>query len=297
VLEQARDRHVIEQRVYALQDARVMHLDLSDEEAAALTKQLDDITRNDRCPFSERIRKLKATPRKVQTRAGPGTLVATEGVCAAASNNRRNTARGSPMTTESWLFLFAAIPVAGTLLTFFRIDALTIARLWQGSTSQGAPRQYTGRDIIISIFIVLSLVFSGLGLALTIGQGPPHLSDTQKRKLLASAGPMRTFLSSIVISATNGDPETEPLAHDIASVFNRAGIEPVFSYTRPDNPDQSGVIICIKDLNKPPMGIEELKAALKASDIHFKVQSFPPKGFPGINTDIPLVIWVAPAQL
>ena len=37
-----------------------MHLDLSDDETAALTKELDDITRNDRYPFSERIRTLKA---------------------------------------------------------------------------------------------------------------------------------------------------------------------------------------------------------------------------------------------
>jgi len=37
-----------------------MHLDLSDEEAAALIKELADITGNDRYPFSERIRTLKA---------------------------------------------------------------------------------------------------------------------------------------------------------------------------------------------------------------------------------------------
>jgi hypothetical protein len=37
-----------------------MHLDLSDDETAALTKELDDMTRNDRYPFSERIRVLKA---------------------------------------------------------------------------------------------------------------------------------------------------------------------------------------------------------------------------------------------
>jgi len=37
-----------------------MHLDLSDVETAALTKELDDIIRNDRYPFSERIRTLIA---------------------------------------------------------------------------------------------------------------------------------------------------------------------------------------------------------------------------------------------
>jgi hypothetical protein len=194
------------------------------------------------------------------------------------------------MTTESWLFLFAAIPALGTLLTFFRIDALTITRLWQAAPSQRTPIRYTGRDIVISIFVVLTLVFSGLGVAFTIGQRPPHLSDNQKRTLLRAVAPMRTVLSSIVISITNGDPSTDPLAHDMATVFNRAGIEPVFAFTRPDNPDQSGVIICVKDLNKPPPGIEELKAALKTSDVNYKIQSFPSRGFPGINADTQLVI-------
>jgi hypothetical protein len=37
-------------------DIGSMNLDLSDEKAAAITRELDDITRNDSYPFSERIR-------------------------------------------------------------------------------------------------------------------------------------------------------------------------------------------------------------------------------------------------
>jgi hypothetical protein len=37
-----------------------MHLDLSDEEGAGLTKELADITGNDRYPLSEPVRTLKA---------------------------------------------------------------------------------------------------------------------------------------------------------------------------------------------------------------------------------------------
>jgi len=44
----------------------VMHPDLSDAETAALTKELDDITRNDRYPFSERTRTLKAILAKLR---------------------------------------------------------------------------------------------------------------------------------------------------------------------------------------------------------------------------------------
>jgi hypothetical protein len=37
-----------------------MHLDLSDEEAAALNQELHDIVESDRYPFSPRIRTLRA---------------------------------------------------------------------------------------------------------------------------------------------------------------------------------------------------------------------------------------------
>jgi hypothetical protein len=43
-----------------------MHLELSDEEAAALTRELAEITGNDRYRFSERIRTLKAILSKLK---------------------------------------------------------------------------------------------------------------------------------------------------------------------------------------------------------------------------------------
>jgi hypothetical protein len=43
-----------------------MHLDLSDEEAAALIKKLADITGNDRYPFSARIKTLQAILAKLR---------------------------------------------------------------------------------------------------------------------------------------------------------------------------------------------------------------------------------------
>jgi hypothetical protein len=39
-----------------------MHLDLTDDEAAALTQELHDIVENDRYPFSPRVRTLRAIP-------------------------------------------------------------------------------------------------------------------------------------------------------------------------------------------------------------------------------------------
>ncbi len=44
----------------------MQHLDLSDEEAAALIKELADITGNDRYPFSARIQTLRAILAKLK---------------------------------------------------------------------------------------------------------------------------------------------------------------------------------------------------------------------------------------
>ena len=43
-----------------------MHLDLSDDEAAALTQELHEIVENDRYPFSQRIRTLRAILAKLR---------------------------------------------------------------------------------------------------------------------------------------------------------------------------------------------------------------------------------------
>jgi hypothetical protein len=43
-----------------------MHLDLSDEEAAALTQELHDIVESDRSPSSPRIQTLRAIPVKLR---------------------------------------------------------------------------------------------------------------------------------------------------------------------------------------------------------------------------------------
>jgi hypothetical protein len=43
-----------------------MHLDLTDEETAALTQELHDIVENDRYPFSYRIRTLRGILAKLR---------------------------------------------------------------------------------------------------------------------------------------------------------------------------------------------------------------------------------------
>jgi hypothetical protein len=60
-----------------------MHLDLSDEETAALTQELHDTVENDPYPFSPRIRTLRGILAKVRPEPGSRALVAAEGLRAA----------------------------------------------------------------------------------------------------------------------------------------------------------------------------------------------------------------------
>jgi hypothetical protein len=59
---------------------KVMNLDLTDEETAALTKELHDIVENDRYPFSPRIRTLRAILGELRPESGPRALAAAEGL-------------------------------------------------------------------------------------------------------------------------------------------------------------------------------------------------------------------------
>jgi hypothetical protein len=52
-----------------------MHLDLTDEETAALTRELHDIVENDRHPFSLRIRTLRAILAKLRPGPAQGALL------------------------------------------------------------------------------------------------------------------------------------------------------------------------------------------------------------------------------
>jgi hypothetical protein len=62
-----------------------MHLDLSDDEAAALTQELHEIVEDDRLPVLAAHPHTEGDPRQAQTGAGARALAAAEGVCSAAS--------------------------------------------------------------------------------------------------------------------------------------------------------------------------------------------------------------------
>jgi hypothetical protein len=128
-----------------------------------------------------------------------------------------------------------------------------------------------------------------------------RLTLNQKRALLDEVARLRTLISSILIAFTNGDRATEQLAHDFGEVFTRSGISPWYVYARPDSRSQSGVILCIEDLNDPPPATEDLKGALRSAKIAFEVSGFSRSGFSGSSSpdgvNKNLVLWVAPNPL
>jgi hypothetical protein len=56
-----------------------MHLDLSDNDAAALAQELHDIVESDRYPFSRRIRTLRGILAKLRPKPIPGEVAVTAG--------------------------------------------------------------------------------------------------------------------------------------------------------------------------------------------------------------------------
>jgi nitrate reductase NapE component len=87
----------------------MQHLDLSDDEAAALVALLTRTITDDRYPLSPRIRALKAILAKL--RPGPGANTAAEGVCAATSNSRQMTAQVK-FNVYLYVLFWPIVPVA-----------------------------------------------------------------------------------------------------------------------------------------------------------------------------------------
>jgi hypothetical protein len=172
-----------------------------------------------------------------------------------------------------------------------------LQNMTSAAASTDKPKKSVSRLWPLSVLLILSMmVWAPMYFSLI--NHAPYLTASQKRTLISEVAGMRTLMSTVIIAYTNGDHDTLALAQDFADVFKRVGIEPILAFTMPDNTDQSGVILCIKDLNKPPPETEELKAALKRVGIESKVRSFPNRGFARPEVEQKqLVIWVAPAPL
>jgi hypothetical protein len=69
-----------------------MTLDLTDEQTAALLKELDSLIAADRFPFSPRIQMLKAIRTKLRPEPGARAVARAEAVRAAASYHSEKTA-------------------------------------------------------------------------------------------------------------------------------------------------------------------------------------------------------------
>jgi hypothetical protein len=77
-----------------------MHLALTDEEAAALIKELHDLVENDPYPFSPCVRTLRAILAKLRPEPVGEPLAAAKSVCATASTAARRHRAGPVARTQ-----------------------------------------------------------------------------------------------------------------------------------------------------------------------------------------------------
>ena len=119
---------------------------------------------------------------------------------------------GSALVQRKLLLLLEAVIALTALAAFFRIDAVAIARLF--TNTRTVTRSYSAREVIIAILLATSFIAGSLGFLLS-KEAVPHLSERQMRALIKNAAAMRTMFKYMPVSITNGEPETEPLAHEI----------------------------------------------------------------------------------
>jgi hypothetical protein len=134
---------------------------------------------------------------------------------------------------------------------------------------------------------------------LTECSSPDHrcLTEDQQRELTAELVKSKHIMSKIALSITNGDAKSGPYVQDFASAIRTAGLGPIWGFTSPDNPDQTGVIIAVKDPKSQRPEAELLRAALRGIGIGPKTLPFPTAGFSfsGVpdNFKPDVVLWVA----
>ena len=68
------------------------------------------------------------------------------------------------MSTDLWLFVFAAIQALGVILTFFRLDVTVLSKL----RLNAAGRPVSTRERVMVLLAIGALVSAGLGLALRV---------------------------------------------------------------------------------------------------------------------------------
>ena len=120
------------------------------------------------------------------------------------------------------------------------------------------------------------------------------LLDDQISLLVFALQRLRASLPSVAMAWTNGNFETEQYFVALRDVFHRAGIQTNSGFTIPDGPDDTGVLICLKNQERPPPEAAILKAALRQAGIETKTRPFTQDG---MHVSDEMVLWVAPKPL
>jgi hypothetical protein len=133
--------------------------------------------------------------------------------------------------------------------------------------------------------------------AIDVIGGQRRLSDDRKSRLTRELAKLLPVISQMAVTNVNGDQESEIYMHDFADAFRRAGIEPIFTWTSPDGPDQVGVYIAVREGNARPPVAAMLQGALRTIGVDADIVPFPKAKIVGAQEPGPVAIYVAPRPL
>jgi hypothetical protein len=184
--------------------------------------------------------------------------------------------------------------MAGAIFFGFSLPNNLLGQGQQDKLDQHVARRAVLRSIsVLFVFLACFQAWEGEH------QDRRSLTDLQKRNLgteLAKLRAQGTLKSSYLgLAATNGDPESLDYGKDFADAVRRAGMEPRFGFPFPDDPEQVGVMLALRDPKSQPPETEPLRAALQSIGVEPKILGFPRSGISieGRQDDLPnIVLWI-----
>ncbi len=102
-----------------------------------------------------------------------------------------------------------------------------------------------------------------------------YFRPDQIRNLIIELNKIKAEVPILYMSSTQGDGEASTYMNPFYSILPRAGIQPAYSSQLPANLDQTGLYICIRDLNNVPDAANKLMQALEVSDVHARFALLP----------------------
>ncbi len=123
-----------------------------------------------------------------------------------------------------------------------------------------------------------------------------RLSAGNRRSLVLDLNALKTVLPEVWITLG-----PEPYSHNLSAlldIFTRAGIQPVTALQQPEDPDQTGLMICVPDVKQVPELARRLADILAKYDIKISFIKLNKKAInANLPADLQFVVFIGPASL